>query len=327
MTTIKIDSSLLFKGRPGDPRLGEAVSAIDLEGLGTKLKNAIVVLGAPDDIGVQLNRGRVGAKGGPHAVREALYRFAQPIQSSFKDLSLIDVGNISVVDNIAKNHERAFDATSIVGASNSTLVAIGGGHDFAAPHALGFFSGVSSATRLRKFGVLNVDPHLDVRELENGLPNSGTAFRQILESKVIKGKNLVQFGARNGRNAKSHFNYCKLHKVEIHELDSVRRSPDPSSRFKACLQSLTKRTDKVAVTIDIDSCNQVVGASAAAVIGFSAWELCQFAYLAGSNKKVGLFELAELAPNLDPSGQSAKIGAEIVFHFILGFLERIRKAG
>jgi arginase family enzyme len=46
------------------------------------------------------------------------------------------------------------------------------------------------------------------------------------------------------------------------------------------------------------------------------------AYLAGKNKKVHIFEIAELAPGLDPSSRSARIAAEIIFHFSLGFSER-----
>ena len=70
----------------------------------------------------------------------------------------------------------------------------------------------------------------------------------------------------------------------------------------------------------MDSCSDLEGVSAAPVIGFSAWELCQFAFAAGKSKKVSFFELAEVAPKLDPTGRSARIAAEVLFYFVKGRL-------
>lgn len=287
----------------------------------------IVILGAPDDLGVKLNRGRLGAADGPDAAREAFYKFALPESGGFSSLKFIDIGNIQVVTDITRNHKSAQSAASAVGRSGATLIALGGGHDYAAPHALGFFEGVAQKTKRKRFGVINIDPHLDVRELENNLPHSGTAFRQIIESGVVKGSNMVQFGARVGRNSKKHFDFCSKSGVHIITFDEIRRAKSGFDRFKTCLGSLSKRVDKIAVSLDIDSCSDVEGASAAAVIGFTAWELCQFAYLAGRTKNVGAFEIAELAPSLDKTGRSARIAAEIIFHFSLGLADRLSGRG
>lgn len=326
MSTIAPKSGLFFKGRPGDPRLGDYASFASPDSIETSKKPTITLLGAPDDIGVRLNKGRPGAKEGPDAARESFYKFAIPDNANFEKIRLLDAGNINVCDDILKNHAEAFSAAESVCASGSTLIAIGGGHDYAAPHLLGAFSGVRQISKHKRFGIINVDPHLDVRPLENDLPHSGTPFRQILESGVVKGRNLIEFGARIGRNSKDHFRYCKSNDVQIVGFDQIRRSTNSSLKFKSCLNALTRTSDHIGVTIDLDSCCDVDGASAAAVIGFSAWELCQFAYLAGTNRKVSILELAELAPTLDSSGRSTRIAAEIAFHFLLGFLQRPRAA-
>lgn len=318
MKTIQSKLSLFFKGRPGDPRLGEWATASQIEELHTHSGSTIAILGAPDDLGVRLNRGRPGAQGGPDAVREALYKFALPPNKNIESFRLIDVGNIHTCDEILINHEQAFNAASIVGSSGATLIAIGGGHDYAAPHFLGLFSGISTSAKKQKFGLINVDPHLDVREFENNLPHSGTPFRQILESGVVQGKNLVQFGARLGRNANAHFEYCRKHHVKVQQFADISTKPSTVKVFKKTLDALVKRTDRVGLTIDMDSCREVEGASAAAVVGFSALELCQFAHLAGRSPKVVGLEIAEIAPNLDPTGRSARIAAEVIFHFICG---------
>ena len=322
LNTVQTKPSLLFKGRTGDPRIGEVVQAGTIVELTHKGKGVtLAILGAPDDLGVQLNRGRPGASGGPDAIREAFYKFAIPQTKKFMALQFFDVGNIPIGNQILKNHAMARKAASTIGASGATLVALGGGHDYAAPHALGFFEGAARSQKIEVFGVINIDPHLDVRELENGSPHSGTAFRQILDSGMIRGKDLIQFGARIGRNAHAHFEFCRKAGVDVHEFHELRRAPSVVSRFARCLNTLSKRVDIIAVSLDIDCCSDVEGASAAAVVGFSAWELCQFAYIAGKNKTVGSFEIAELAPNLDTSNRSARIAAEILFHFSLGRAE------
>lgn len=322
MSTMAPKSALFFKGRPEDPRLGEFASFTPADAIIKSRKPTISLLGAPDDLGVRLNKGRPGAKDGPDAVRECFYKFAIPNDTRFEKIRLLDVGNITVCGDILKNHAQAYAASKAVCASGSALIAIGGGHDYAAPHLLGALSGLSQISKRKRFGIINVDPHLDVRPLENNLPHSGTPFRQILESGVLPGRNLIEFGARSGRNSREHFRYCESKKVQVVGFEQIRRSTNASLKFKSCLNGLGRTSDYIGVTIDLDSCCDLEGASAAAVVGFNAWELCQFAYLAGRHKKVHILELAELAPTLDPSGRSARIAAEVAFHFLLGFLRR-----
>ena len=318
--TTKTPQNLFFEGRIGDPRLGQWAQPTTLDQLAPSKQSTMVLIGAPDDTGVTLNRGRAGANAGPDAVRAAFYKFAWPKSKNLEKTRWLDAGNILVSEKILVTHEHAYNAAALIALNSATVVALGGGHDFAAPHILGTFSGLKARLKNPKYGVINVDPHLDVREFEHKLPNSGTPFRQILESGIVKGPNLIQFGAREGRNARAHFEFCRKYKVAVHELDGIRHKGDAAKQFQKLLTQLSTRCDAVALTIDMDSCADIEGVSAAPVIGFSPWELCQFARLAGTNKKIALFELAEIAPALDPTGRAARIGAEVLFHFLLGRL-------
>jgi formiminoglutamase len=321
MKTTPTAKNLFFEGRSGDPRLGQWAQPTTLGQLAKAKPKTIVLIGAPDDAGITLNRGRSGASAGPDAVRAAFYKFAWPKSKTLEKTNWLDAGNILVSKDILVTHEHAYNATALIALSGATVVALGGGHDFAAPHILGTFSGLKATLKKRAtFGVINVDPHLDVREFENKLPNSGTPFRQILESGIVKGMNLIQFGAREGRNSRAHFEFCQQHKVPVYELEGIRKKGDSLKQFTALLAQLSKRCDAVALTIDMDCCADIEGVSAAPVIGFSPWELCQFARLAGANKNIALLELAEISPPLDPAGRAARIGAEVLFHFLLGRL-------
>lgn len=301
------------KGRLGDPRLGESVKTIRL-GDSPQTKNSLILYGCPDDTGVLANRGRAGAKGGPDSIRKHLYKMTLPMQfSKSKSFSLYDAGNIEIADSITQTHENAYQTAKTIAQTKSTLLALGGGHDFAAPNFLGFIDGKKS----KKIGLINVDPHLDVRELENSLPHSGTPFRQILDSGKISPKNFVEFGIRQNRNARPHYEWCKKQKVQILTWEEIRlKQAAAHKQFSLVLSKLSKVNELVGVTVDIDSCESAEGASAAPVLGFTATELYFIAKAAGLNKKVQYFEICEVAPVLDSTERSSRIAAEILFAFM-----------
>src|SRR5690606_4331401 len=121
-------------------------------------------------------------------------------------------------------------------------------------------------------------PHLDTREMESEEIHSGNPFRWLIENGLLKGKHLVQFGARPNRNTRSSWEFCTREKVEILPLENVRAQSAPvPALFARQLNRLAKSLDQIGVTIDMDSCSDAEGTSAAPVLGFSAWELCCFA--------------------------------------------------
>lgn len=309
--------SVFFKGRPNDPRLGEWVRPIDSTELPpTDKRQAVVIFGSPDDQGVLLNRGRAGAKDGPDSTRKYLYKMTPPMDFEWEAaIVLFDRGNIIPVDSILETHRRAFEMSKNIAASGATLIALGGGHDFAAPHFLGFVDG-----RTHKdtgVALINVDPHLDVREFENDRPSSGTPFRQILESGKLPGKNLIQFGTCRNRNSRPHFEYCKGKKVTIVDLESIRKARKPVDElYSQHLGKLAKRCARLGTTFDMDACYETDGVSAAPVIGFSAWEMVRMAAVAGTQGKVKFLEIAEAAPSLDFNERSSRIAAEMIHAFL-----------
>jgi len=316
---------LFFKGRPGDPRVGEwvrkAFPPTSADSVGEPRKETIFIVGCADDTGVTLNRGRAGAQAGPDSIRRHLYKMTLPMDLEWeKYITLVDYGNVSPDKDIQETHRRVREITGEVGASGGTLIALGGGHDFAAPCFSGFAEGRGHTKKKKRTpGLINVDPHLDVRNLENDRPHSGTPFRQLLESKVVAGKNFVEFGARANRNAREYYDYCRERGVKIRTFEAIREKDGPAHReYRRRVRELSQRLDYVGATFDIDSCPDAEGMSAAPVVGFSAWEMCQMARAAGENRKVQYFEIAEVAPPLDPTERSSRIAAEMIYYFLRG---------
>jgi len=319
-TLIPCSPELFYRGRPGDPRLGEWVKVggtIPLQKI--KTKEAIAILGFPDDEGVVRNKGRAGAKGGPDGVRKHFYRLCPPMDLEWeKFIELYDLGNIQVTGQIDSTHVQAKAAVSHLASLGATIVTIGGGHDFAAPAFLGFKAGQEeSARKALKCSLLNVDPHLDMRPLEANLPHSGTPFRVILEANGAT--SVTAFGIRQNRNARSHYQYAKDKGVRILALNTIRADRKGVGHlFEAELKKLARSSDLVGVTLDLDSCFESEGTSAAPVLGFSAWELCEMALSAGREKKVKWFDLSEAAPHLESAERICRIASEIIFHFLWG---------
>ena len=315
-----VDPELLFKGRSGDVRLGELVSTRwPLVGVTTR----ICIVGAPDDLGVHLNRGRRGAAGGPSAIRRELYRMTPPMDKAFEvDPGVFcDAGDMVPGSDITVNHRRAQSLCELALNASRAVVALGGGNDYSAPHARALRE-VSAAQKdaTGTIGILTVDPHLDVRERESNLPHSGTPYRDLIDGATIDPRNLVEFGARKNRNAAAHFAWCRERGVVIRDFSELRRAERIGVRipdaFAQDLERLVARSDDVMVSIDLDACTGLTGVSAPAALGFSPSDLCEMAAIAGRHKKVRLFEIVECAPDLDPSGMTVKVAAELVYAFM-----------
>lgn len=312
--SIPTPEDLFYKGRAGDPRLGERFISSDPLPPLSDAQFGFAIFGSPDDLGVRMNRGRAGARGGPDSIRRHLYKMAPPMDHDWPpSIRMIDLGNVRVSTEITETHARTRELAELVAKAGYVSISLGGGHDFAAPSFAGFSTGLGKKNR----GLINVDPHLDVRELDNGLPHSGTPFRQLLDERILDGKSLIEFGAQPNRNSRAHYEYCRAHKVQILDFPELRNSGGLiSDRYNQALKSLTSTLDVVGATFDMDSCCECEGTSAAPVLGFTAAELITMSRIAGEFTNVRHFEIAEVAPELDVSERSSRIAAEMLYAFI-----------
>jgi formiminoglutamase len=301
--------------KKNDPQLEEIIQFSTYSSLDVSIdskKNNFIVFGCPDDLGIKYNLGRPGAKEGPQSIRKFLYKKPLPHKKILEKLQIFDHGDIAVSDNILQTHANSKKMAAEAAKTNAKVIPLGGGHDFAGPNFLGFVEGSGK----KKFGVVNIDSHLDVRVYENDLPNSGTGFREILES----GHNIkvVQFGTRVASNSQYYLDYCKQKKVEIHYLEDIKNKKlSVATQFKNMLQKLATKVDLIGVSLDMDSCHEICGVSAQAAVGFTAFELLEISKMAALNKKVKYFEVAETSPPLDFNDKTSKLSAEIIYNYFI----------
>jgi formiminoglutamase len=169
----------------------------------------------------------------------------------------------------------------------------------------------------KSFGVINIDPHLDTRQITESGAHSGNPFRQLIEEKLLKSSNFLQFGTAKNRNSKDTYDYCVKNKITIVDHDMIRANKKSAPvLFAKTLQAMSKSNKTVGVSFDMDACHDGDGVSAPTVRGFSSQELIEMASIAGSNTKVKYLEIAETSPELETFQRTARTAAEIVYAFV-----------
>lgn len=289
----------------------------------------VALLGVPQDIGVQRNSGRTGAAAGPDAIRRALYKLTPYTDAGLvtDNVILMDIGNLIVKWKgkelpLEEIHKRQQEIVAYLIKQGIIPIVLGGGHDIAYPNAAGF----GQAHPNIELGVINIDPHTDVRPLIDGkMAHSGSPFRQMLEDQNlhIPQNALVEFGTQRFAVAQAHVEYLERHYMPVVWYHDIRQQG-----FRSALQTAFERATGKArplfVSFDMDSVRSAdaPGVSAPASIGFTGDELCEAAEFFGASPLTKMIDIAEVNPSYDVDGRTAKLAALVLMHFLAGVGQR-----
>lgn len=309
---------------PADPRLKHRFLPWDGK------EAEAVLIGVPFDEGVALGGGRPGAAGGPTALRKAMLRYGTTYDPEhdidFDHLRLADAGDLEVVpDNVAATHERLAETVAAILDAGAVPIVIGGGHDATFGSVKGLMAGAASVAGI------NVDAHLDLREVVDGLAlsdvegriTSGTPYRRILEELDLPGQNLVEFGLHGSVNSREHMRYAQKRGVPCLTLGQVRQQGIYAA-FTRQLRLLSGRAGSLFVSIDLDvfASAYAPGVSAPGVEGLTAEEGRRIAFAAGGHPQVRLFELMELNPLFDVDERTSRLAVMLLCAFLAGLATR-----
>ena len=301
---------------PADPRIKHRLHPWD----GTAAD--IVIIGVPYDEGVLLNGGRPGAVEGPSAFRQALLHFGTTHDAGratdFDLLTLADAGDLEVVPgDPAATHERLAEAVVTILAVDAIPVIIGGGNDAT------FGSAKGLQQRFPSIGGVNIDAHLDMREVRDGVCHSGTPYRRIIEELGVPGSKLVTLGLHSAVNSRAHMAWAREQQVGLWGLERLREG-GTAEVLSVELQRLAGQTEGLFVSIDLDvfAAAYAPGVSAPGTEGLTAEEGRALAFEAGRAAKVRLFELMELSPPHDTDNRTSRLAALLLHAFLAGFAQR-----
>jgi formiminoglutamase len=271
------------------------------------------LLGFACDAGVARNKGRVGAKEAPQAIRSAMANLAAPAGApSFRDFGTVAVdgddleaGQAALSDNIA----RAIDQVE-------RLVVLGGGHET----AFASYSGLRQAQPERSIGIINLDAHLDLRALGEAGASSGTPFYQIRSLDPDRFDYLC-LGLAEEANTQALITRAAdwgVRTVSDHELTL------DTKRAKAEIDEMFARNDLIYLTIDIDVLPHFtapgVSAPAARGVPLPRIESLVNHVLDRARQAPGkllLADIVEVCPRLDHDAVTSRVAAYLARKLLL----------
>jgi arginase family enzyme len=199
-----------------------------------------------------------------------------------------------------------------------------------ARHALTLLAGGNNAiTRpavlglgmpLGQVGLVTLDAHFDMRELDEGLSN-GNPVRALIKD-GLPGKNIVQIGLASFANT------AKMHRdaidagnlvVSIEEVrrDGIRKAVELAMQHMA-------HADAIVVDCDIDVIDraQMPGAPGARPGGMDVNDFFSAVRQLAGDHRVRIIDLTEWDPSLDPTDLSALTAARWLAECVAGFENR-----
>jgi len=285
----------------------------------------LVLLGFPYDIGVARNGGRVGAKQGPFALRKLMGRIGTVVNVEYNadlsELKVSDCGDIDESLNLEEAHLMLRKrVNSIIGEGKVAFV-IGGGNDQSYPNACGLLD--SLANKSCSVGVVNIDAHLDVRPLKNGLVHSGSPFRQLLEDVRFDGSRFAEFACQGHQCSSLHAEYVISKKGNLFWLSHLRKHGNIVDQFENVLNNLG---DYIFVSFDLDSVSSsdAPGVSCPGAVGLTAQEALELCFTAGKHANVKLFDLSEYNPVIEEY-RTGRLVANMFYFFALGLSMRRKR--
>jgi formiminoglutamase len=306
------DSSLFFsKKDPSDGRLGDCVQSVAVGSEPQDFPPADLLLwGYPDDEGIKLNGGRIGAAEAPRAIRTVFYKMT-PHVLSLKKPALLDAGDISSQISLKDRHDQGAVRAKQATDQNLAWVSFGGGHDYGYADGAGFLR--SQIARGLRPVVLNFDAHLDVRPSEKNL-NSGTPFYRLLTE--FSGQfDLIEVGLQPHCNSRAHWDWALQQGAHLVSLSDIQKVGLPAALEKV-LKVFYGRPIWVSLDIDAITSNEAPGCSQSWTTGLRTDDVMASLELFKKNFIWKSFSIYEVSPPLDSDLRTVKLAALFLHRYL-----------
>lgn len=276
--------------------------------LGDAAAPGLALLGFACDEGVQRNHGRIGAAGGPAALRKALANLAW-----HREAPAYDAGDITCPDGDleAAQARLAYAVRALLDAGHLPLV-LGGGHEV----AYGSWSGLAGHLEQQaapRIGIINFDAHFDLRDPTH-VHSSGTPFAQIAGQCAARGWpfHYACLGISRASNTRALFDRAAELNVLVREDREIREAT--LDAIGSDLDAFVASCDLIYLTLDIDvlpAC-EAPGVSAPAARGVSLALLEPLLLRLKASGKLRLIDVAEVNPLHDIDNRTARAAARLL---------------
>ncbi|MBU2707128.1 formimidoylglutamase [Zooshikella marina] len=305
-----------------------------------------VLLGFVCEEGVRRNQGRVGAAGGPEAIRKALANLPwhdeiiahsemlniqdQTIQAGTHTLSkaaIWDGGDVICAEedrllqaDLTQAQQTLADAITGIFQAGAKPMVLGGGHEVSFGSFLGLAQWALCQPQLPRIGILNVDPHFDIRKPGSNGPSSGTPFYQVAQwCEAHKWPfHYGCLGISRWSNTQALFQRADQWQVQYRFDTQLSEGQLPETL--SWIDAFVAEIDWLYLTIDMDvfPAALVPGVSAPAAMGVHPWVVEHIiSHLRQHySHKLMLADVAELNPTYDRDQISAKVAARLVANLL-----------
>lgn len=276
---------------------------MSLAGISKPFREAeFVILGVPYD---GTSTYRPGARFAPQVIREAslnIETYSMRSGMDVEDLSIHDLGNLNVVDDLSENLRIVSLVAKEVINAGKKLIMIGGEHTM----AMGVIESLSEGT-----AVLDFDAHMDLRDEYAGRRLSHTTFmRRLIER--IGPERIIQIGVR--AVCKEELDFAKANKLRYITVKEISKLSLEQTASK--IKDLLSPFDNVHLSIDMDvldpayapavSCPEPDGISTSTLLDL----------LQGTcDRRFRSFDVSEVVPPYD-NGVTAVQAAKIMFEVL-----------
>ncbi len=283
-----------------------------------------VVAGVPIDNGIY--GGRVGARFGPRAIRESSlfsrsgYELAPDtlridldtdVGTKLKEnLKMGDLGDFNIYPNdLMKTTESVIHGMSEVSKRGGFPAVMGGDHYVAYPSFEGYAKGFAERKENAKLGFIHIDAHTDFWDSHalGGKYHHGTMVRRISENPMVDYKNLAWVGL-NSPVTLDQYELKRNHNLKMTTAQNVRDKGITQIMAEA-METASDGVDAVYVSIDIDviDAHESTGTGSPEFHGVTTNEFFEAMDMLAGFDMLGAFDLCEVSPEWDPSGQTVRI--------------------
>ena len=279
----------------------------------------LAVLGAPLRLG-SITPGRTDLA--PAAVRSILDRMSTYDLESDRDLNRVaasDRGDVALAD-IAPADALVPLATAVRGslAEADALALLGGDNSITRPGCHGMCSELSRA------GLLTLDAHLDLRDLNPELTN-GNPVRALLAD-GLPGANVVQIGIQPFANSRAYLEVAREAGIKVVSVSEA-HARGIGMVVEEALDLLDETVDAIYVDLDLDVLDRVFAPATPGSRpgGLTPAEVRTAARLCGAHPKVRVLDLVEIDPTKDVAEATVFAAGLCLLSFASGLLGRFTR--
>ncbi|MDP8982480.1 MAG: arginase family protein [Acidobacteriota bacterium] len=254
----------------------------------------------------------------PRAIRDALHRFSTYDIETDRDLRDLPAHDYGDLDLARSTPEQAFAPLSAAVTdalrNADALVLLGGDNSITR-------AGVHGLGPLHSRGLLTLDAHLDLRDLDDGLTN-GNPVRALLAD-GLPGRNIVQIGIQSFANSKAYFDFARDAGIHVITAEQA-HARGLKKTVRDALDQLAGSAEDIYVDLDLDVLDRAFAPAAPGSRpgGFAPWELRTVARLCGAHPSVRVLDLVEIDPTRDIADTTILAASACLLSFASGVLGR-----